>query len=312
VQAGYTVVAIIDPLAPALLDARSRAQAEARRDAAKANFEKAQSAHNFAVSELHRFDKLFEAKAVSPQELEPVQWREASTARDQAAAESQLRQAEAELAIFDVPGAGDAKSGRAPVEVHSPANGRVLRVFEESARVVSAGTPLVEVGNPADLEVVIEVLSKDGAAIRPGTKVELEQWGGGAALAARVRLVEPAAFTKVSALGVEEQRVNVVADILTPPDQRSTLGDAFRVEARIITWESENTLKVPSGALFRRGDDWAAFVLKDGRARIRSVKIGHSTGRETQVLEGLKAGDQVILYPGDHVQDGQRVRPVKI
>jgi HlyD family secretion protein len=159
---------------------------------------------------------------------------------------------------------------------------------------------------------VIEVLSRDGAVIVPGTKVELEQWGGGEPLAARVRLVEPAAFTKVSALGVEEQRVNVIADLLTPPEQRRNVGDNFRVEARIVVWETSQTLKVPTGALFRRGQQWAAFVIANGRAQLRTVKAGRSSGTETQILEGLQAGDEVILYPGDRVRDGQRIRPIKI
>ena len=157
----------------------------------------------------------------------------------------------------------------APKEVKAPATGRVLEVIEENARTVAAGAPLLEIGDPTDLEVVVEVLSRDGAAIAPGSKVEFEQWGGAesAALIGRVRLVEPAAFTKVSALGVEEQRVRVIADLLTPPEQRRSLGDNFRVEARIIIWETDKALKVPSGALFRRGDQWATFVLAEGRAR---------------------------------------------
>jgi HlyD family secretion protein len=131
-------------------------------------------------------------------------------------------------------------------------------------------------------------------------------------LLGRVRLIEPAAFTKVSALGVEEQRVNVVADLVTPPDQRLGLGDAFRVEARIVVWEAADTLKVPAGALFRRGEQWAAFVVANGRAQLRSVKAGRSSGNETQILEGLKFGELLILYPGSRVQDGQRVKQIKI
>jgi HlyD family secretion protein len=156
------------------------------------------------------------------------------------------------------------------------------------------------------------VLSRDGAAISPGAKIELEQWGGGEPLAARVRLVEPAAFTKVSALGVEEQRVNVVADLLTPPEQRRSLGDSYRIEARIVVWEAAAALKVPVGALFRRGEQWAAFVLADGHAQLRWVKVGRSSGTETQVLEGLKQGEQVILYPGSRVKEGQRVRQIQL
>lgn len=308
IQADQTVLAVIDPLSPALLDARARALAEARRDTAAASVEKARASQTFAASELRRFKNLFTDKTVTIQDLESVQWREEAARRDLAAAESALREAEAALAEF-APGAA---SAREPVEVRAPASGRVLRIVEESARVVAAGTPLMEVGDPADLEVIIDVLSRDGAIITPGTKIELEQWGGGPALEARVRLVEPAAFTKVSALGVEEQRVNVIADIVTPPEQRRGLGDQFRVEARIITWETDRALKVPSGALFRRGQAWAALAVVNGKAELRSVKAGRSSGAETQVLEGVKEGDELILYPGDRVQPGQRVRTVKI
>ncbi|MHC1763543.1 MAG: efflux RND transporter periplasmic adaptor subunit [Verrucomicrobiia bacterium] len=311
VERGCTIVAVVDPLPPVLLDVRSRAQAEAVRDAARASLEKARAAHRFAKSELERFEKLFADGAVSVQEFEPVQWRETAAARDVVTAESELRRAEAELAQFETD-PNSAAASRSPTEILAPASGRVLRVFEESARVVSAGMPLMEIGDPTDLEVVVEVLSRDGATITPGTKVELVQWGGGSPLQARVRQVEPAAFTKVSALGVEEQRVNMIADIVSPAGERPGLGDGFRVEARIIVWEADQVLKVPSGALFRRGDAWAAFVLDGGRARLRNVEAGRSSGTETQVLGGLKEGDEVILYPGDRVQDGQRVRPIQI
>ena len=312
VHAGETVLAVIDPLSPTLLDARTLTLAEARRDTASANLEKARIAQAFAASELRRFQKLFAERTVAAQELEAIQLRESSASRETAAAESALRQAEAELAEFAATVPAATNSVRAPRELKAPSNGRVLRVFEENARVITAGAPLLEIGDPADLEIVIEVLSRDGAAISPGTKVELEQWGGGEPLAARVRLVEPAAFTKVSALGVEEQRVNVIADLLTPPEQRRSVGDNFRVEARIIVWETNDALKVPAGALFRRGDQWAIFVVANGRAQLRSVKVGRSSGTETQILDGLKAGDQVILYPGSRVHDGQRVKQLKI
>jgi HlyD family secretion protein len=312
VQAGETLLAVIDPLSSTLLDARTRTATEARRDTAVANVEKARAGQHFAASELRRLEKLHAEKMISVQELETGQLREASAAKEQAAAESALRQTEAELAEF----AGVTPAGTNtlldPVQVKAPATGRVLRVFEENARSVAAGTPVMEIGDPADLEVVVEVLSRDGAAIPPGTPVELEQWGGGEPLRAKVRLVEPAAFTKVSALGVEEQRVNVVADLLTPPEQRRNVGDAFRVEAKIIVWEARDALKVPAGALFRKGEQWAAFVVADGRARLRIVKAGRSSGTETQVLEGLKEGEEVILYPGSRVRDGQRVTPVTL
>jgi len=303
-----TVVAVIEPLPPALLDARTRALAEARRDTAAAQLERARAQHHFASNELKRTEKLREASTVSPQELERFQWNEVSAAREQSAAEAALRQAEAELAEFDVL----SNSPRAPIELRAPVCGRVLRVFEESARVVTAGTPLLEAGDPADLEVLIEVLSRDGAAIQAGTPVELEQWGGGEPLQARARFVEPAAFTKISALGVEEQRVNVVADLLTPASKRGNLGDAFRVEARIITWQADRVTKAPNGALFRRGGQWHAYVLSGDRALLRAVTVGHTSGTETEILEGLKDGEEVILYPGDRVKEGEKVRPVKI
>ena len=312
VQAGETVLAVIDPLSPALLDARTRTAAQAKRDTAVANLEKARAGHNFAASELRRLEKLYADKTVSIQELEISQLREASAAKEQAAAESALRQTEAELAEFAASTPAGTNTLSDPVQVKAPANGRVLRVFEENARVVAAGTPVMEIGDPADLEVVVEVLSRDGAAIPPGTAVELEQWGGGEPLRAKVRLVEPAAFTKVSALGVEEQRVNVIADLLTAPDQRRNIGDNFRVEAKIIVWEAPDALKVPAGALFRKGEQWAAFVVADGRARLTIVKAGRSSGTETQVLEGLKEGEEVIVYPGSRVRDGQRVKPITL
>jgi HlyD family secretion protein len=227
VKAGETVLAQIDPLTPALLDARSRTLAEARREAAAANVEKARATHEFTTNELKRLQKLYEGKTISIQELESAQWRENSAAREQSAAESALREAEAELAVF-YPGSHSVTN--TVTEIKSPVSGRVLRVFEESSRVVTPGMPLLQIGDPTDLEVVVEVLSRDGAAISPGTKVELEQWGGPGVLQAQVRLVEPAAFTKVSALGVEEQRVRVIAELLTPADKRASLGDAFRVE----------------------------------------------------------------------------------
>lgn len=314
VHAGQTVLAVIDAALPTPLDARTRTSAQAKRDTAAANLEKARATHTYAASELRRFQKLFAETTISVQELEQAQLREAEAAKDEAAAQSALREAEAELAEFNSCSPTGTNGSCAPREILAPVNGRVLKVFEENARVVAAGTPLVEIGDPSDLEVVVDVLSRDGAAIPPGAKVEFEQWGspGTPPLLGRVRLVEPAAFTKVSALGVEEQRVNVIVDLLTPPEQRRNVGDNFRVEARIIVWEDHNALKVPVGALFRHGNHWAAFVVSDGRARLRLVKVGRSSGTETQVLAGLKPGQQVVLYPDGRIRDGQRVRRIVV
>jgi HlyD family secretion protein len=310
VNANETVLALIDPITSSMLDLRSRALAEARRETAATYLEKARLGHKFSASELKRFEQLFADKTISVQELETVQWREASAAKELAVAESSLRQAEAELAEFTVPNTSE--TSRPPLEIKAPVSGRILKIIEESSRTVIAGTPLLEIGNPADIEAVIEVLSRDGAMIVPGTKVELEHWGGEKPLQATVRLVEPSAFTKVSALGVEEQRVNVIADIQTPMQERQTLGDNFRVEARIILWEDPQALKVSSGALFRTGNEWSAFVVKDGKAQKVITKSGKTSGTEVQILDGLKEGDQVIIYPGDRIKKGQRVHPITL
>jgi HlyD family secretion protein len=211
------VVAVIEPMAASPLDTRSRALAEARRDSAVATLEKTRAAHALAVSELKRVQRMFDAGTVSPQDIENAQLRETTAAREIIVAEGALRAAVAELAVVGP------DTLPALIEVRAPVGGRVLHVFQESERPVTAGTPLLDAGDPADLEVVIELLSRDGAALAPGARVELEQWGGPQPLMARVRLVEPAAFTKISALGVEEQRVNVVADIITPVAERPTL-----------------------------------------------------------------------------------------
>ena len=336
VEAGNTVVAVIEPMAASPLDARSRALAEARRASTVVLLEKSRTTHELAKSELRRIEQMFAAKTLSPQDLESAQMRENSAAREVAAAEGALREVEAQLASTSLAGgpvsrrAADGQPGVLspsngetvppmdlsasidPVEVKANASGSILHVFQESSRAISQGTPLLEIGDPTDLEVVVEMLSRDGAALLPGAKVELEQWGGTTPLEGKVRLVEPAAFTKISALGVEEQRVNVVVDITTPIEQRRTLGDNFRVEAHVIVWESDQVLKVPSSGLFRRANGWAAFTVHHGQAQLIPVKAGRSSGTEIQVLEGLREGDEVILYPGDRVKDGQRVKPIKV
>ena len=297
------VIAVIDPLTPPLLDARSRTLSEARRATALAQLEKAKSAHFFGKRDLERSETLHQSNALSAQALEQAQWKETAAARELAVAESALRQADAELAVFFTPVDG----APGPVEVRSPISGRVLRLVEESSRVVASGTPIAELGDPSDLEAVIEVLSRDATGIEVGMKTELEHWGGGIPLQGRVRLVEPAAFTKVSALGVEEQRVNVIVDVLTPAAQRGQLGDQFRVEGRVVIWETDRTLKAPAGAMFRRGEQWAVFVLDNGAARLRPIRVGRQSGTEAQILEGLREGEEIILYPSDRVQDGARV-----
>ena len=308
VVAGETVVAVIDPLPASPLDERNRALAEARRDSTREVLEKSRTSRELARKELRRISQMFDSGTVSPQDLESAQMRETAAARDVATAEGALKQVETELAVTGLAGAAVA----APIEVKANASGRVLHVFQESTRAVMQGTPLLEIGDPTDLEVVVEMLSRDGAAIAAGAAASLEQWGGAIPLEGKVRLVEPAAFTKISALGVEEQRVNVVVDITTPLEQRRSLGDNFRVEARVITWESASVLKLPVSGLFRQGNEWAAYVVRGGEAKLVPVKAGRSSGTEIQVTDGLKEGDEVILYPGDRIKDGQRVKPTKV
>jgi multidrug efflux pump subunit AcrA (membrane-fusion protein) len=185
--------------------------------------------------------------------------------------------------------------------VLSPVSGRVLRVLEENERVVTAGTPLLELSNTTKLEVVVDVLSADAVKIRPGGGVLIEGWGGEQPLRARVKLVEPSGFMKVSALGIEEQRVNVIVDFVDPP---GILGDGYRVEARFVIWEGEGVLKIPASALFRHGDGWSLFVAEDGRARRRTVEVGHRGDFEVEIRSGVSEGESVILHPSNEIEEG--------
>jgi HlyD family secretion protein len=195
------------------------------------------------------------------------------------------------------------------VEVRSPVDGVVLRRVRESEAVVPVGDALIEVGDPLKLEIVSDLLSTDAVRTRPGQEVLIEHWGGDKPLRARVRRVEPSGFLKISALGVEEQRVNIVADFEDPSEAWRALGDAYRVELRVVIWEAQDAIRVASSSLFRRGDGWAAFVVDGGRARLRGVEAGHSNGLETEVLSGLSPGQAVVVHPSDRVADGIRVAP---
>lgn len=321
VEPGRTVLAVLETGGADFLDSRLQAQAEARvqaaeaaREAARAQRERAEAAARMFAADLARAKVLRDQKVISAQEYDVMQMRAETSVQDQRAAEFSSKVAEFELqqarALLSrgQPGGGGAE----PLVITSPVGGRILRVMQESARMVPAGFPLMEVGDPTDLEIRIEVLSRDGVMIQPGARVMLEQWGGPEPLAARVRLVEPSAFTKISALGVEEQRVYVVADFVDPIDRRPTLGDSYRVEARIVVWENAAALQAPAGALFQRAGTWRTYAIAEGRARVRSVQVGRSNGVRTEITGGLRAGDQVIVYPGDKVADGTRVAPLVV
>jgi HlyD family secretion protein len=321
VEAGKTLLTAIEPTEPELLDPRTRAQAEARVKSAEAVrnqavplLERARTAHEFAHTELERARRLYQEETLSRQELDNAEQKERTTAEELKSAQFAVQIADYELELAKAAllrtatgGSGNSNSWHFPIL--SPISGRVLRVFQESSAVVPAGERLLELGDPADLEVEIDVLSADAVKIKPGAKVFLEQWGGDAPLLGRVRLVEPSGFLKISALGVEEQRVNVIVDFTDPLEKRPTLGDAFRVEARIVIWESDNVLKLPAGALFRDGDDWAVFVVAEGRAELQRVKIGQRNDLEAEVADGLASGARVIVHPSDRVRDGCSVKP---
>lgn len=320
VEAGKTVLAVLESTGADFLDARTQAQAEARvraaeaaREAALAQRDRATAAARMFDADFQRMKVLRERNVLSAQEFDAAQMRTDTGAQDLRAAEFGLQVAEFELqqarALLM---RGQPGGGGEPLTITSPVSGQILRVFQESARVVPAGFSLMEVGDPTDLEARIEVLSRDGVAVRPGARVMLEQWGGTEPLSARVRLVEPSAFTKISALGVEEQRVYVVADFTDPVERRAALGDNFRVEARIVIWENPDALRAAAGALFQRGGKWEAFVIEGGRARLRTVSVGRTNGVQAEVLDGLQEGARLVVYPGDKVADGTRVVPLVI
>ncbi|MBU1396762.1 MAG: HlyD family efflux transporter periplasmic adaptor subunit, partial [Gammaproteobacteria bacterium] len=192
--------------------------------------------------------------------------------------------------------------------VRAPVEARVLRLVRESEGTVMAGQPLIEIGNPESLEVEVEVLSTHAVKIAPGSRVILDRWGGDQAVEGSVRVIEPTGFTKVSALGVEEQRVRVIVDITTPRESWQRLGDGYRVEARFVIWEETDVLQLPASALFRQGEGWAVFALQDGRVKLKPVEVGQRAGLIAQLLSGLDAGEQVITHPDDKISDGTRVK----
>jgi len=319
IEAGKTVLATLDPSDPALLDARARAEAKAKVHAAEsskklalAKLDAAREAHSLAKIELERARPLLASRSISKQEYDAMEHKERITFQDFRAAQFALDVADFELSlaraafIRTLPiSPGEVPPGR--FEIASPISGKILRVFQESATVVTPGMKLLEVGDPTDLEIEIDVLSRDAVNIAAGQKVILQHWGGESPLEARVRLVEPAGFLKVSALGVEEQRVWIIADFVDPWEKRPSLGDAFRVQARIITWEEPDVLKVPAGALFRQQDQWSIYVVENGRAVVRAVVTGRGNGLETQILDGLALGESVIVHPSDKVKHGVKV-----
>ena len=308
-----TVVASIRPAAPGLLDARLKRVAEAAAAAAgagvgmaEAETKQAEAQLTFRTSELSRTERLSAQGTVSESARDKarLEVETAAAALDSARASLAVRRRELERAQAALIETG---SGGGPccTEIKAPVSGRILRVMAESEQVVQAGTPLMEIGNPADLEIVSDVLSRDAVDIRPGAAAVIDNWGG-QPLAATVRRVDPSAFTKVSALGIEEQRVAVILDV-TDPAKAPELGDGFRVVAHISVWEGKNVASVPVAALFRQGNDWAVYRVTDGRATVQRVTIGQRNASFAVVADGLAPGDSVIVHPSDQLFQGTPV-----
>ena len=311
VLASKTVVARFAPTDPALLDVRTRAELEARAraaesavGAARADRERIQSELKFAQSELKRAKELVAGGAIAARELEDVQRQVTTLERALESAEFAIRTAVHQLEVARASLMQTRAGSVATIPLVTPLSGVVLRLLQESARVVPTGEPLLEIGNLDDLEIVADFLSTAVVNVKAGQPVLIEQWGGDKALRGRVRRVEPSGFTKISALGVEEQRVNVLIDFEEPREVQQRLGDGYRVEARIVVWSKDNVVKVPTSSLFRDGTQWAVYKVIDSTAERQIVDVGQRSGLEAEVLRGLAEGDQIVVYPSDAIRPG--------
>ncbi|MCA3646692.1 MAG: HlyD family efflux transporter periplasmic adaptor subunit [Methylobacterium sp.] len=313
-----TIVARIEPVDPSLLDFRSLQVQEAAVEAARAAVElaaaqmrQARAQLEFARAELQRSQTLLARQAVTErahqQALLAVDTAEAALASTSATLDLRRHEFDQAQALRLQP--GEDAPGRTPccIEIRAPESGRVLRLAVESAQVVQPGQLLLEIGDTDDLEIAVDLVSRDALRVAEGGNARIENWGGEGALAARVARIEPSGFTKVSALGIEEQRVKVVLDLLEPRDRFRRLGHGFRVIVRISVWHGEDVVSIPLGALFRHRDRWATYVVEQGRAKLHPVEIGERNLREAQVLSGLGAGQQIVLHPSDRLADGARI-----
>ncbi|HSO38849.1 MAG TPA: HlyD family efflux transporter periplasmic adaptor subunit, partial [Labilithrix sp.] len=305
-------------LASPLLDETARASAAAGLAASlsalgqsQAQEERATAARKLSEQELARTRALVASGAIARQAVEEAEFQDRMRAEELRSATfavkvatEEVRRARALLGARE----GSSAPRERTFDVRAPASGRVLRVLQKSAGVVQVGAPLIEVGDDSLLEVVVDLLTIDAVHVRVGTPVVVQGWDGGDRhLAGRVRLIEPSAFTRPSALGVDEQRVNVVIAFTDPREQWKELSDGYHVEVRFVLWRSDDVLKVPNGAVFRRGDRWAVYRVDGSRARLTNVTIGHRGEGEVEILTGLAPGDGVAVHPGDRVKDGVRV-----
>jgi HlyD family secretion protein len=312
----------LDPMPSPVLDPRTRAEMQARIASAEAAVQTAREQDllaeaelSYRETELARVRELTASGTIPRERLDQAETEERKAAAALRSARFQVEVArhdlEASRAALRYSAAQDGTPPAETVVLRAPVAGSVLKVFQESEGVVNAADALLEIGDPAALEVEAEILSSDAVAIGEGGRVQLERWGGEKPLAARVRRIEPVAFTKISALGVEEQRVLAILDIVSPPEEWRALGDGYRVEARFLLWEGEDVLQIPNTALFRVGNDWAVFLLQNERAVLRRVELGQRGSLTSQVLEGLAEGDSIIAHPGEGIEEGERVRPAQ-
>lgn len=318
VREGDVLGRIVPALSP-LLDERARTEAEAQLSVAlsalgqaQAMAERAAVAKEQADRELARTKQLAASGSLSPQALEQAEFDARMRGQERSSADFATKvateQVRAARAALGREGERPARTSSSRyVDVLAPVSGRVLRVQQKSAGVVQAGAPLLEVGDPTALEVVVDLLTTDAVRIVPGTPVAIEGWGGDRPLAGRVRRIEPSAFTRPSALGVDEQRVNVVVALTDPRERWEALADGYRVEARLVLWQADDVTKVPQGAVFRHGDGWAAFRVDSGVAHLVPVTLGHRGETEVEIASGIARGAAVVVHPGDRVKDGVRV-----
>ena len=316
VTANTTVLTTIEPTAPPLLDPRARTQAEAvvamqeaARGKAAQSLEAATAGLKLAETERGRMRSVRQQGTLSESDRDRMEAEATVKAAEVRAMEFALKVVDYELAqaraALERPAATLANN---TCEVKSPVSGRVLKVMQESETMVAPGAQIVEVGDPNDIEIEAEILSRDAVTIKTGDSVDIDQWGGEKPMRGRVRRIEPAAFTKVSALGVEEQRVIVLSDLVDVPESAKALGDRYRVEVRVEVWHADSVPTVPSGALFREGNAWKTYIYQNGTARLTSLEAGHSDGTLTEIISGLKPGDKVLLHPPDVVKDGSSVK----
>ena len=315
VTADETVVAVMQPMRPSFLDVRSREELQAALAAAEAaerladhDVHRIQASLDYYRSELRRVEKLKVGETISAKALDEAKFSVEANEATLGSAKAQLevrRNERASIAarLTDPSDTNPPDDSSCCIQIRSPVTGRVLKVIQESENVVQPGTPLIDIGDPLDLEVVADLLSTDAVQIKEGSSVRIDGWGG-PPIQGRVARIDPAGFLKVSALGIEEQRVRTRIDFVDPPEMWSTLGHDYRVIVHVTIWKGDNVLTVPVGTLFRVGEDWAVFAVRDGRARTTPVKIDHQNGRVAEVVSGLSEGDRIILHPSDRITDG--------